>query len=260
MIGPPKDAQGGAEAMDVEKQRIDMKDQRRRRGIWIALALGLAAGVLRFGADPIAMAQNPSGGVVSDAEYTSAYDAFMKTNRFIEAPGEDEDARGYWGRLRTQLENQAGRNLIKRPKNGFSEDAFFGWLAFARAYGDGTNVGACAACHTPPGFTDGKAHDIGTGGKIETPSLREIGQKDSFFRDGSAKSLEEAIARHAEIGGLTKRGERAGIDPALSELSLGEKEIGQVAAFLRSLKSVDRAEFRNYLIKIDIQPLEFEFE
>ena len=43
-------------------------------------------------------------------------------------------------------------------------------------------------------------------------------------------------------------------------MSLNEKEIGQVAEFIRTLKSVERDEFRQYLIEIEIQYLDFGFE
>jgi hypothetical protein len=45
----------------------------------------------------------------------------------------------------------------------------------------------------------------------------------------------------------------------VGQIALTEKEIGQVAAFVRSLESVDRAEFRERLINVVIQPVELEF-
>jgi cytochrome c peroxidase len=222
-------------------------------GILIALLVNLAAARQ-------ADAQVQSGRVVSDARYTSPYDAFMKMNRLQELFAKGQGAAEYWGVLESRLGNQAGRILIKRPAKDFDDDTFRGWLMFIRAYGDATGIGNCAACHSVPDFTDHAKHNIGTAkDPVPTPSLRNLSGKKSFFHDGSASSLEEAIARHVKNGQIARDNKRAGVEIAVGQIALTEEEVRQVAAFLRSLDSVDRAKFREYLVEVVTQPVELEF-
>lgn len=207
-----------------------------------------------------AVAQVQSGRVVSDAKYTAPYDAFMKMNRLQEGFSKDQSAAEYWGVLESRLGNQAGRILIKRPAKDFDDDTFRGWLMFIRAYGDATGIGNCAACHSVPDFTDHAKHNIGTAkDPVQTPSLRNLSGRKSFFHDGSASSLEEAIARHVKNGQIARDNKRAGVEIAVGQIALTEEEVRQVAAFLRSLDSVDRAKFREYLVDVVIQPVDLEF-
>lgn len=223
-------------------------------GGMLCLAVALA------GAPREAAAQRQSGRVVTDARYTSSYDAFMKINRFREGFLPNEGAAEYWGMMESRLGNQAGRILIKRPAKGFSDDAFRGWLKFIRAYGDANGIGNCTACHSVPDFTDGKKHQIGTAANpIATPSLRDLAKRKSFFHDGSAATLEEAIAKHVESGQIAQQNKRADIEVEVGKIALTEAEVREVAAFLRSLESVERAEFREYLVDVVIQPVEIDF-
>lgn len=225
------------------------------RLIGISLALLVSLDAARH-----AVAQVQSGRVVSDAKYTAPYDAFMKMNRLQEAFSKSQSAAEYWGVMESRLGNQAGRILIKRPAKSFDDDAFRGWLMFIRAYGDATGIGNCAACHRVPDFTDNAKHNIGTAKEpIATPSLRDLGNKKSFFHDGSAATLEEAIARHVKNGQIARDNKRAGVEIAVGQIALTDDEVRQVAAFLRSLESVDRDKFRDYLVNIVIQPVELEF-
>ncbi|MCH8979723.1 MAG: hypothetical protein IH945_10855, partial [Armatimonadetes bacterium] len=81
----------------------------------------------------------------------------------------------------------------------------------------------------------------------------------SFFRDGSAATLEEAITRHVENGRIARQNKRAGVEIDVGEIALSEAEVRQVAAFLRSLESVERTQFRDYLVDVVIQPVELDF-
>jgi cytochrome c peroxidase len=223
-------------------------------GIWFGLPL------MHVDAARRAVAQVQSGRVVSDAKYTAPYDAFMKMNRLQEAFSKDQSAADYWGVMESRLGNQAGRILIKRPAKSFDDNAFRGWLMFIRAYGDATGIGNCAACHSVPDFTDNAKHNIGTAKEpIPTPSLRDLSAKKSFFQDGSAATLEEAIARHVKNGQISRDNKRAGVEIAVGQIALTDDEVRQMAAFLRSLESVDRAKFREYLVNIVTQPVELDF-
>ncbi|MEX0679475.1 MAG: c-type cytochrome [Pirellulales bacterium] len=224
-----------------------------------AVFVGILCGAL-VGAARHAAAQRQSGRVVTDAKYTAPYDAFMKMNRLQEIFTKDETADDYWGFMESRLGNQAGRILIKRPTKGFSDDAFRGWLMFIRTYGDATGIGNCTACHSVPDFTDHAKHNIGTAkDPIRTPPLRDLREKKSFFQDGSAATLEEAIARHVKNGRIARDDKRAGVEIEVGKIALTDAEVRQVAAFLRSLESVERDKFREYLVDVVIQPVELDF-
>ena len=238
----------------------NFKSRLNRFGVVAVLVAMLSAGGVLVGGARDATAQRQSGQVVADAEYTSSYDAFMKMNRLQEEFTEDENADDYWGFMESRLGNQAGRILIKRPAKGFGDDAFRGWLMFIRTYGDATGIGNCTACHTVPDFTDHVKHNIGTAKEpILTPPLRDLHKKRSFFHDGSAATLEEAITRHVENGRIARQNKRAGVEIDVGEIALTEGEVRQVAAFLRSLESVERTQFRDYLVDVVIQPVELDF-
>ncbi len=220
--------------------------------VLFAVAILVAAGQV--------VAQDQSGRVVSDAKNTSPYDAFMKMNRLQERFSKSQNADDYWGIMESRLGNQAGRILIKRPAKGFDDEAFRGWVMFIRSYGNSTGIGNCTACHTVPDFTDGRKHQIGTNKEpIDTPSLRDLADKRSFFHDGSAETLEEAIARHVENSVIAQQDKRAGVEVDVGKIALTDEEVREVAAFVRSLNSVDRTAFRDYLIDVMIQPVEIDF-
>jgi cytochrome c peroxidase len=231
-----------------------------RAGGLAAWAGFVAVGLMTVYAAREAAAQRQSGRVVADAKYTAPYDAFLKMNRLQEKFAEDETADDYWGFMESRLGNQAGRILIKRPSKGFDDDTFRGWLMFIRSYGNATGIGNCTACHQVPDFTDHAKHNIGTAQEpVATPSLRDLHKKQSFFHDGSAATLEEAITRHVENGRIARQDKRAGVEIEVGEIALTENEVRQVAAFLRSLQSVDRTKFRDYLVDVVIQPVELDF-
>lgn len=59
----------------------------------------------------------------------------------------------------------------------------------------------CAVCHAPPTYTSGKTYDVGLRDELgnrqfNPPSLRGVGQAQSFFHDGRAASLEDVFTRH----------------------------------------------------------------
>jgi len=237
----------------------------RLLGTWVRSApagpVGLLLGALLVvvPVHPV-QAQTASGRVVAEAGHTSPFDAFMKMNRLQEKFARGQSASEYWGVMESRLGNQAGRILIKRPAKGFGDDAFRGWLMFIRAYGGATGVGNCAACHSVPEFTDRQKHDIGTADQpVDTPSLRNLGGRKAFFRDQSAKTLEEAISRHVAQGRIARGKNGSGDPAAIGQVALTEEEVRKVAAFLRSLDDVERETFRDYLVNVVVQPVELEF-
>lgn len=82
----------------------------------------------------------------------------------------------------------------------------------------------CATCHTPPNYTSPQNYEVGLEdekGKKEfnPPSLVGLGQRDSFFHDGRAKSLEEVFTK---------------IEHQLTN-KLPDQELSNLLAFLKSL-------------------------
>jgi cytochrome c peroxidase len=115
--------------------------------------------------------------------------------------------------------------------------------------------GRCAACHTPPFYTDGNFHnvgleagkakpDLGRGAQtkkpednsaFKTPTLRSVAISAPYFHDGSRATLEEAV-RYMASGG----GNDPGKSPLLTSAGLTDREIAQVVAFLASLTSDEK--------------------
>ena len=90
--------------------------------------------------------------------------------------------------------------------------------------GDVFDRQGCAECHTPPTYTSPGSYDVGLTdeagrSKFNPPSLRGVGQRNSYFHDGRAGSLEEVFSkcRHR------------------IEEDLSEGEVRDLLAFLRSL-------------------------
>jgi YVTN family beta-propeller protein len=64
----------------------------------------------------------------------------------------------------------------------------------------------CAECHAGEAGVDGLAHDVGTGGSYDTPTLRWLWSSGPYLHDGSARSLPELFAMpgaHELAGELT---------------------------------------------------------
>jgi len=99
------------------------------------------------------------------------------------------------------------RSPFKTPEGEFTAEALEGQALF--------ETSGCQDCHSGERLTDSAVdvrHDVGTitdasgdrlGGTldgIDTPTLRGVWQSAPYFHDGSAATLEEAIARHGEGG------------------------------------------------------------
>lgn len=111
-----------------------------------------------------------------------------------------------------------------------------------------TGKANCAACHTPPLFTDGKFHNNGldvvvadpgragvTGlpadaGKFKTPTLRNVSVTQPYMHDGRFDELREVIG-HYNAGGHPHPARDARVHP----LNLTYEETEDLLAFLQSL-------------------------
>ncbi len=69
-----------------------------------------------------------------------------------------------------------------------------GAVARGRALFHDARVG-CARCHAGPRGTDGRSHDVGTGGSFQTPALRGVASRAPYLHDGCAAMLEERFGR-----------------------------------------------------------------
>lgn len=103
----------------------------------------------------------------------------------------------------------------------------------------------CVTCHVPPLFTHYEFENVGLGddpgrkdatkadadtGKFKTPSLRNVALTAPYFHDGSAKTLEEAIAFMAKGGNKNPN-----LSAKLKPQKLSPKEAKALKAFLESL-------------------------
>ena len=113
------------------------------------------------------------------------------------------------------------------------------------------NKGNCAACHSPPNFTDNGFHNIGLAswgnpnpdmgryaqkpvqrlkGAFKTPQLRGITLTAPYFHDGSAETLKDVIALYEKGGIVTTN-----IDPNIKQIKLSKKDKEDLLAFLHAL-------------------------
>lgn len=106
----------------------------------------------------------------------------------------------------------------------------------------------CAACHTPPLYTDLKFHNIGLylnyadegrqrvtvtpidNGKFKTPTLRNIGVTQPFMHNGSQPDL-DAVIRFKETGGQNHPRKSS----LVKKFTLTNNQRDQLKAFLLSL-------------------------
>jgi cytochrome c peroxidase len=118
----------------------------------------------------------------------------------------------------------------------------------------------CGHCHIPPLFTDYKFHNLGIGwdgakfadagrykvtefkkdrGTFKTPSLRDVTRTGPYMHDGSIPTLRKVIEFY-NMGGHTN----PTLDSQMKTLSLTEKHIDDIVAFLHSLEGRYKVEIR----------------
>ncbi|MBL9037013.1 MAG: cytochrome-c peroxidase [Archangium sp.] len=103
----------------------------------------------------------------------------------------------------------------------------------------------CGTCHVPPLFMDTGFHNVGIGddpgrrdatkeerdtGAFKTPSLRNVALTAPYFHDGSAKTLDDAIALMAKGGNANPH-----LDDGLKPVSLAPADAAALKAFLEGL-------------------------
>ncbi|MEJ7601802.1 MAG: cytochrome c peroxidase, partial [Kofleriaceae bacterium] len=183
------------------------------------LGLDLAAAVTRIAEVPGYRAHFARAGGASAATVGKALEAFVMTRYAGAAP---------WDRVERAPDAPA--------------DLKAGYLLF-------TTRAQCAVCHQPQHYTDHRYHrlglvkspDEGRGktdpkqqGAFKTPTLRGAAQREGFFHDASATTLEGAVDFHL-AGGTGQGADPSVIDPALRKVNLSPKEREQLIAFVRAL-------------------------
>jgi cytochrome c peroxidase len=190
----------------------------------------------QLGADPAAVATKLAGDKVVKAYFMRAFNA---------GPTADNVPQALAAFLRTLLSgNSAFDKFAAGDKKALSADAQKGYTLFAAK--------GCVNCHVPPMFSDFDFHAIGIGsakpddqkdhgrmdatkdaandGQFMTPSLRNVEHTGPYFHDGSAATLDDAIATMAAGG---PKGVK--VDEKLKAQKLSKKEAEQLKAFLLSL-------------------------
>ncbi len=145
------------------------------------------------------------------------------------------------------LTRYAGDSTWDRAERGSSAGAPDPTLAAGYQLFNGK--AQCSVCHTPPLYTDLGYHAIGlvrtpdegrarvdsdAPGAFRTPTLRDAALRTAFFHDGSAATLEAAIAWHL-AGGTGQGAATSIIDPALAPVTLAPGELAALTAFVRAL-------------------------
>ena len=101
----------------------------------------------------------------------------------------------------------------------------------AERRGEAAFAAACAECHVPgTSFTDGRAHDVGTGDRLRTPTLLDVTDSAPYGHDGRWPDLGAAVEGHVP-----------GLDPAAR---------GDILAFLAAAGAAEDA----------VQPASFRLE
>jgi mono/diheme cytochrome c family protein len=81
----------------------------------------------------------------------------------------------------------------------------------------------CGACHAGPLFTNNLTVDVGTGGKLQVPSLRGVGWRAPYLHNGCASRLAD---RFGTCGGGDKHGHTSQLQPS---------DVSDLTAFLQTL-------------------------
>ncbi len=130
--------------------------------------------------------------------------------------------------------------------------------------------GSCASCHTPNAmFTDGRAHDIGSGGRFKTPTLLNAALTAPYFHDGRFADFAAVVGFLDQTFklGLTA-GERNDLVAYLQAIGDGDdpyepvtrqSEMSEVASYVAVLdRAIDEGDLP--AIRLVVDTVNFELE
>lgn len=140
--------------------------------------------------------------------------------------------------------NSPHDRYVNGDESALTEAQKRGWQLF-----DNT----CSTCHTPPLFSNYRYYNAGVGmdkqepdpgrknvtgrdsdmGKFRVPALREVANTGPYFHDGSAKTLQEAVALMA--GGGKDNPSLSAMMKAVRAEDLTEQDQKDLAEFLKAL-------------------------
>jgi cytochrome c peroxidase len=72
-------------------------------------------------------------------------------------------------------------------------------------------------------------------GLFKTPGLRDLGHSGPYFHDGSAATLEEAVAFYVRASDLARAGLLRNAAPELLDIHLTDDDVTALVAFLQAL-------------------------
>jgi len=172
----------------------------------------------------------------------SVYDAFVYVNRLPETPQDGERASDFAGRVYGRLANQEGRILIKLPP-GMNRAAYRGYKTFMGSEGD-EQVRNCVSCHAPSDFKDASTHVTDRTGKAKpTPGLRNLKRSDAELAE---------ILRAKIVANWHRQTGATGIAAAYDSMAITEKDIPDLIAFLKTLRDVPDAKFRQLIVEAEV--------
>lgn len=74
-----------------------------------------------------------------------------------------------------------------------------------------------------------------TVGRFKTPTLRDLAHSQPYFHSGRMTTLEDVMSFYQQMSALARAGRLRNADPALSAISVDDRDAAALAAFLRAL-------------------------
>ena len=136
------------------------------------------------------------------SQRNAPYDKFIQANQLDAAPKAGEDAKAFATRLLQNIQQLESKGKLKFV-GGFNKDALKGMKLFFTV--EGTATANCAACHTPPLFTDHLFRNMG----VSQAHYDDIHGEGSFaaLEIPDAKSAVRPIAKLRDVPSRQKPGE-----------------------------------------------------
>lgn len=163
--------------------------------------------------------QNLSGGILETAPFHWEGEledmSALMTTVFQERMGGQHQSDERVGALASWVDA-----VPRIPQRAFEDAA----VARGKATFERADV-ACATCHSGKLFTNNESRDVGTGGKLQVPSLRGVRDRAPYMHDGCAPTLRDRFDGNGKCGG-TDHGD-------VSDLS--EAEIDDLVTYMMSL-------------------------
>ena len=125
-------------------------------------------------------------------------------------------------------------------------DSYLAFKTFFRYEDDGeANVGNCAACHTPPEFTDSRKHVVTKGGSpTVTPSFRNLKKRKVDIR--------KPIVDKVTASNQKRSGEADESADEYAKMHIGKKDVLELVKFLNLLNDGPDSDFRGLNLNVKL--------